>query len=73
MLLEDVVTFLILGPAFSDDICINLLVLFGAFIECVELRLVESSLFSLFVETTMMLLGESHTGVTSSACMRCVR
>ena len=41
MLLEDVVTFLILGLAFSDDICINLFVLFGAFMECVELRLVE--------------------------------
>ena len=41
MVLEGVVTLLILGAACLDVICINLFVLFGAFMECVELRLVE--------------------------------
>ena len=41
VVLEAVVTLLILGAACLDVICINLFVLFGAFMECVELRLVE--------------------------------
>ena len=41
VVLEGVVTLLILGAACLDVICINLFVLFGAFMECVEPRLVE--------------------------------
>ena len=72
MVLEDVVKFLILGPACSTMFASTCLSFSALSLRVVNSGLLKAFIFSLFVKTTM-LLGESRTGVTSSACMRCVR